>query len=392
MKYILIRYGELTLKGKNRKEFERILFNNIQKQTKGLVEKYKKDHNRIYLEILDYNSEEIFKILKKIPGIHSFGCANQIKNDLDEIKKEALNIFNDELETFKVETKRINKNYPLVSNDVSRQVGAHILINKNTNNLKVDVKTPKQKIKIEIHDEHAYVFGEYQKGMGGLPIGSSGRGVLLLSGGIDSPVAGIMAMKRGLKIQCIHFSSPPYTSQESLNKVKDLVKVLQQFDKDIKLYDVGFTDVQLNIHEKCISKYEVTILRRMMLKKATELANRIKVKVLITGESLGQVASQTIDSMYVTNQATDKLILRPLITMDKLEIIEIAKEYKTFEISTLPYEDCCVVFLPKNPTTNPKLENVIEEENKLDQNLFENSPVNIYDYKSINGNLLKGLL
>ena len=395
MKIILIRYGELTLKGKNRKEFERILFNNIQKQLKGLeIFKFRKDRSRIYLEITgDENLIEITKRLKIIPGMHSFSVANQCENDLEAIKREALSAFDVSNPNFKIVTKRIYKDYPMLSNDVSRAVGGHVLFNNDgLPGLKVNIHNPNQLISIEIHSDCAYVFSQFQLGMGGLPIGTAGKGVVLLSGGIDSPIAAIMAMKRGVKITCIHFSSPPYTNQQSLDKVKSLIEILHHFDKDIKLYNINFSDLQLGIHQNCIDKYEITILRRMMIKKAAELANRIKTNVLITGESLGQVASQTMNGMYVSNSATDKLILRPLITMDKSEIIDFAKKYKTYEISTLPYEDCCVVFLPKNPSTNPKLEDVEKEEEKLDANLLNDCKYEVYKYDNLFESQLEDLL
>lgn len=394
MQKILIRYGELTLKGKNRSEFERILFNNIQKQLKGLgVSEYHKDRNRIYIDVEEKIIDEVVNRLKIIPGIHSFCLATKSGLDLDEIKQSALDIFDQSNPEFKVETKRINKDYPLVSNEISRSVGAHILINNDgLQGLKVNVHDPKQLIYIEIHKECSYLYNKFIDGMGGLPIGSSGHAYVLLSGGIDSPVAAILAMKRGLKIDCVHFSSPPYTNQQSLDKVKSLVKVLQYFDQDIKMYNVNFTDVQLKIHEQCVDKFQVTLLRRLMIKKAEMLGKKDKVKVLVTGESLGQVASQTIDGMYVSDNATSNLILRPLITMDKMEIIALAKKYQTFDISILPYEDCCVVFLPKKPATYPQLDEVLKEEAKIDIKLVEDSSFEVFKYKDLHQSLLDSFL
>ncbi len=368
MKIILIRYGELTLKGRNRKQFERALYNNVRKQLSDFNLKFRKDHNRIYIEVENVEEyEDISIVLKRIPGIHSFSIADVATHDLEDIKRVALANFDKNNPVFKVEAKRSNKLFPLKSPELARAVGAHILINNDgLEGMRVDLQKPKQLLKIEIQNDLSYVYHTTEKAMGGLPIGSSGRGLVLLSGGIDSPVAAVEAMKRGLKIDCIHFSSPPYTNEQSLQKVKDLAKVLQMYDKDIKLYNAHFTDIQLAIHQNCASKYEVTILRRMMLRQASLLAKKIKAGVLITGESLGQVASQTIASMNVTNQTVDDLILRPLITMDKSQIIENAQNIGTYEISILPFEDCCVVFLPKNPSTNPKLPEVIYEENRIE--------------------------
>ena len=368
MKKVLIRYGELTLKGRNRSEFERILFNNIRRQLSDFKIIFNKDRNRIYLEIENENDfDDIAVILKKVPGIHNFSIAEVCDVDIEAIKDTALRVFDRSNPVFKVETKRGFKRFPMLSNDVSRAVGGHILINNDgLAGMRVDVRNPDQLLVVEIQEKRAYVFHKTIKGMGGLPIGSSGRGLVLLSGGIDSPVAAVLAMKRGLKINCIHFSSPPYTNDQALQKVVDLLSVLHEYDRDIKLFNVNFTDLQLAIHQNCVDKYEVTILRRMMLKQAEMVARRIKAPVLVTGESLGQVASQTIEGMNVSDVATKMLILRPLITMDKLEIIEIARNIGTYDISVLPFEDCCVIFLPKNPATSPKLDFVENEEKKID--------------------------
>ncbi len=387
MKVILIRYGELTLKGKNRKQFERMLFNNVQKQLADFEIKYTKDRNRIYLTIEDESQYEgIKEILKIIPGIHSFSIADVTTHDIEDIKAVALSNFDVKNPVFKVETKRSYKMYPMTSPEVSKAVGAHILINNNgLDGMRVDVRNPEQKILVEIQNDKAFVFHTTERAMGGLPIGTAGRGLVLLSGGIDSPVAAVEAMKRGLKIDCIHFSSPPYTNEDSLQKVKDLAKVLQKYDRDIKLYNAHFTDIQLAIHQNCAPKYEVTILRRMMLRQASMLAKKIKASVLVTGESLGQVASQTIASMSVTNETVEDLILRPLITMDKLQIIELAKQIGTYDISILPFEDCCVIFLPKNPSTNPKLDEVKVEENRIEfMEMLENTLLEKDTYKSLN--------
>ncbi len=387
MKIILIRYGELTLKGKNRKQFERTLYNNIQKQLSDFALKFRKDHNRIYITIENEEQyEEIRDILRIIPGIHSFSIADVTTLELDDIKRVALANFDQTRPVFKVEAKRSNKMFPLKSPELARQIGGHILKNNDgLAGMRVDVRNPDQLLTVEIQNDFSYVFHTTERAMGGLPIGTAGRGLVLLSGGIDSPVAAVEAMKRGLKIDCIHFSSPPYTNEQSLQKVKDLAKVLQKYDRDINLYNAHFTDIQLAIHQNCAPKYEVTILRRMMLRQASLLAKKIKAQVLITGESLGQVASQTIASMSVTNQTVDDLILRPLITMDKLQIIDLAQNIGTYEISILPFEDCCVIFLPKNPSTNPKLDEVITEENRIEYlEMLETTEIVVDTYKTLN--------
>lgn len=379
MKIILIRFGELTLKGKNRKEFERILYNNIKTQLNDFEIKFEKDRNRVYL-ILENNFDEVFEILKLIPGIHSFSIADKAELDMADIKKVALKNFDDNLPCFKVEAKRSNKNFEVQSPDIARQVGGFLLVNKDgLAGLRVDVRKPEQTIYVEIQKESAYVFHKTVYGMGGLPIGTAGKGIVLLSGGIDSPVAAIMAMKRGLKIDCVHFSSPPYTNDDALQKVKDLMKVLHKFDKTIKLHNVDCANLQVNISTNCDQRYMVTILRRMMMKIVKQ---KFRARVIITGESLGQVASQTIESMTVTDNAVDTLVLRPLITMDKLEIMDIAKKYNTLDISTRPFDDCCVLFVPKNPVTQPKLKNVLIEEEKFDYNtLLEEIKYDTYKYE-----------
>ncbi len=387
MKIILVRYGELTLKGKNRNEFERALYNNIRKQLDHLDLEFYKDRNRIYVQIENLEEfPQVENILKIIPGIHSFSIADICETELSIIKDVALKNFKKKTPEFKVETKRIYKKFPLISQEVSSEIGAHILIqNDGLEGMCVNVHNPKQVLNIEIHQDRTFVFHEHVKGMGGLPIGTAGKALILLSGGIDSPVAAVLAMKRGLKINCIHFSSPPYTNEKSLQKVKDLVAILHKYDKDIKLFNVNFTELQLAIHDKCWDRYEVILLRRMMLRQAKKLAHTIKAEVLITGESLGQVASQTIKSMAATSDAIDLLILRPLITMDKSEIVTIAKQIGSYETSILPFDDCCVLFLPKSPSTAPKIKHLIEEETKLDFDYFLNkNQIDILTYDIIN--------
>lgn len=384
MKVILIRFGELTLKGKNRKEFERILFNNLRKQLEDFEVRLKKDRNRIYVyDVLESDFESIKDAIKCIAGISSFSIAVSCELSMESIIETAINNFSPENGSFKVETKRSNKDFITPSPEVSNKVGSALLkfYDKKTH---VDVKKPEQVIRIEIQNENSYIYYETIKGFGGLPVGSSGRGIVLLSGGIDSPVAAIRAMKRGLKIRCIHFSSPPYTSKQSLDKVLSLLSVLHKFDKEIVLLDVEFTKLQVEIHQKCDERYGVSILRRMMFRQAQYLAKRFNATCLVTGECLGQVASQTTQSMIVTHDATDMLILQPLICEDKQDIIKEAMMYNTYEISILPYDDCCVVFLPRNPIIKPKLKDVINEENKLQfKELLKETVSNSYSYDII---------
>lgn len=366
MKTILIRYGELTLKGKNRSQFERTLINNLRMQVNQFDVLIKKDRNRIYINLNNeqqyYNLE---KVLLKIPGIDSFSIAQECALDLEKIKVDVIKNFNQKQLNFKIETKRGNKNFPLESHQISRAIGAHVLKTFNHLDLTVKMKNAEQIIYLEIQKTKAYIFHHTKRAMGGLPIGTAGNGLVLLSGGIDSPVAAILAMKRGIKINLIHFTTPPFTSHASIEKVEQLYKILLAYDQTIKLYHANITPIQLQIKKIAMPKYHITLLRRMMMKQAEILAQKIKVEVLITGEALGQVASQTMSGINCSNQAVKMLIIRPLIAMDKIQIIDLAQQFETYETSILPYEDCCSLFVPKNPSTNPKLELVKIQEDML---------------------------
>lgn len=286
----------------------------------------------------------------------------------------ALNEIQKGKKTFKVETKRADKTFELRSPELSRLIGAHILKNlADKYGLKVDVHNPDFEVNIEIRDK-AYVYSSEEKGIGGMPLGTGGKAHLLLSGGIDSPVAGFMIAKRGVEIEAVHFYSFPYTGEKAKEKVIDLCRVLAQFTDRLKLYIVPFTEIQTTIYEKCNERYLTIIMRRFMMKIAERIAKKNGGLALVTGESIGQVASQTIESIICTNAAVSMPVLRPLIGMDKEEIIRIAKNIGTYDISILPYEDCCTVFVPKHPKTKPKLEEVIKEEEKLDvSSLIENA-------------------
>ncbi len=370
MHYILVRYGELTLKGKNRNVFERQLLKNIKSQLKEFELSIHKDRNRIYIdEVASEKVEEVRSRLKLIPGIHSFAVAKVCSNDLDTIKAVALEQFDQDHPEFKVSVKRIWKGYDLISNDIERQVGAHILINNDgLPGMKVKIKKPEQEVKIEIHQDKAYVFAKHEEAMGGLPIGTAGRAIVLLSGGIDSPVAAIEAMKRGLRVDCFHFSSPPYTNEKAFEKVKDLTKQLQKYDKSIRLYDFHVADLQIALNRNCKDSLQVVLLRRMMMRIVDKFMDERGAGAIVTGENLAQVASQTLGNMTIVNSTVDRLILRPLLTYDKYQIIDLAKKYDTYEISIRPFEDCCVLFLPKSPATNEKLSVLLEEETKLEYN------------------------
>lgn len=371
-KVILIRFGEIGLKGKNRSTFVNQLISNIKWALKGLANyKLERTYGRIYLYPKD-NLEAILDRLRMIPGIVSLSPTAIAPLDYRKLEKTALEVFQDAVEeypaTFKVETRRANKNFPMKSLEISREIGAHILRNINQgkeNRLTVDVHNPDFILNIEVRKDNIYVYTRVIPGPGGLPVGSSGKGLLLLSGGIDSPVAGWLGMKRGMKIEAIYFHSFPYTSDRAKEKVIDLAKVLSRYGGKIKLYISYFTEIQKEIMKHCPRKYNITIMRRMMFRLATEIARRNNDLVLVTGESVGQVASQTLESMQVINAVTNLPVLRPLITMDKTEIMDIAREIGTYETSILPYEDCCTVFVPKHPVTKPRLETAIEAEKDL---------------------------
>jgi thiamine biosynthesis protein ThiI len=361
---LLIKYGELALKGDNRSFFENKLIKNIKHALSDFKEvKVEKTHGRIYVEC-DGDIEEVIERLKKVFGIIGITKAKRTDLKLEDIYQAAIELMKEHTgKTFKVETKRPNKSFPYNSMEVSRRVGAAVL--KNVKNLKVDVHNPDVLLNVEIR-EMAFVYAGVIEGIGGLPLGTNGKATVLLSGGIDSPVAAWMMMKRGVEVEAVYFHSPPYTSERAKDKVVDLCKVLSQYGQRIKLHVVHFTDLQLEIYEKCPPKFTTIIMRRMMMKIAEKIAQKNGSMALITGESLGQVASQTIESLYVTNASVSMPIFRPLIGMDKTEIIDLAQKISTFEISIRPYEDCCTIFVPKHPATKPKLEKVIEAEQKME--------------------------
>ncbi|WP_209122111.1 tRNA uracil 4-sulfurtransferase ThiI [Alkalihalobacillus sp. BA299] len=360
MKYdhILVRIGELALKGKNRKVFERALASNINVVLKGYDIKVHSTFGRIMIELNDSREDDIIEKLKNVFGIHSFSLALKAENELEEIQKGALIALTDSrnqpVRTFKVTAKRPNKNFPIGSQELNHLVGGYIL--KNTENITVDVHNPDVEVRVEVREKATYITCGNISGAGGLPVGTGGKVMLMLSGGIDSPVAGYLTMKRGVRINAIHFHSPPYTNERAKQKVKDLVKILTKYCGTIQLHLVPFTEMQTTIHEKVPSDYAMTIMRRMMLRISEKIANKQNALAITTGESLGQVASQTLHSMNTINEVTNLPILRPLVTMDKLEVIEVARNIGTYETSILPFEDCCTIFLPSNSKTRPRKE------------------------------------
>lgn len=374
-KIILIKYGELTTKKANRNKFIQVLYNNILNSLKDEDIKIIKTRVRMFIEVKDDTRIPIItKKLSKIFGIHSIVVAYQSNNNIDTLKETILKIANTiNFSTFKVETKRSNKNFNIPSMEFNQIIGGLIL--KNIPNVKVDVHNPEYTLKIEIREEFSYIYGMEIKGPGGYPVGVAGKGILMLSGGIDSPVAGYLAMKRGIQIECLYFDSPPHTSEFAKNKVIELVKKLSVYQPNIKLHIIHFTEIQEEIYKNINPDYMITIMRRMMYRISEKIIAKQKALVLINGESVGQVASQTLTSMSTINAVTNIPVIRPVACLDKLEIIDIAKKIDTYETSILPYEDCCTIFVPKHPVINPKLEKCIEYEKTFDYNTLINDAV-----------------
>lgn len=364
--FIVVRYGELSTKGKNRNLFVKQLKRNIQAALSHFENvKVVSNYNRILIELNSHSGQEVLAKVKPVFGISSLSLGVKTEKDLDLIAETTLELMKDKSGTFKVDTKRRDKLFGVSSDNINRFVAGHLL--RNTD-LKVNVREPETLIKIEIEEQknEAYILAQTIKGAGGYPVGVQGKGMLLLSGGIDSPVAAMMANKRGVHLEAIHFESMPYTSQNALNKVLDLAQILTQYQPYMKVHIVSFTDIQLALYDKADESYAITLMRRFMVRIAEKLAQQRNCHALISGESLGQVASQTMESLDVINKATDALILRPLIALDKNEIIAHAKEMGTYETSILPFEDCCTVFTPVAPVIKPKLEKVLHYEERFD--------------------------
>lgn len=366
-KIIIVRYCEIHLKGKNRGYFERMLFDNIRRSLSDIRCNAVRIPTRYLIEdFFDDDYDEIISRLKKIGGIHSISPAILVKNDKEKIYEAALSLCVDKSGTFKVETNRADKTFPIHSIDVSRELGG-IILQKFAPHLSVKVKNPDFTVNIDIRESgDTLVFSDVIKGIGGMPVGSAGCGLLLLSGGIDSPVSGYMMTKRGMRLKALHFHSYPYTSDDAKQKVITLAEKLSLYSGGIDLYVVSVTKIQEAIHEKCPEELMITLLRRFMMRIAEKVANDHGAQAIITGESLGQVASQTIESLTTSNAVVHIPVLRPLIAFDKLDIIEIARNIDTYDTSILPYEDCCTVFLPKFPAIKPKLEKVEHFERALD--------------------------
>ena len=366
-KVIIIRYSEIFLKGKNRGFFERAFETNLRRAIAGFEAELVKQSGRYLVQnFAEYETEEIIEKLKKVFGLHTLSLAYVTASDMDSIF-EAAKLLCREEGTFKVESHRGDKKYPLTSVEISKTLGGMLLAH-GKGKLRVDVHSPSFSIRVDIREfGKALVFGEFIEGANGMPVGTAGKGLLLLSGGIDSPVAGHMMAKRGMNVECLHFHSYPYTNMQAKEKVVDLAKILSEYTCGTKLYTVKVTHIQEAIHENCKAELMITLLRRFMYRIAERHALRIKAQCLITGESLGQVASQTIEGMTSSNSVVEKLpVLRPLVGFDKNEIIDRSVKMGAYETSILPFEDCCTVFLPDFPAIRPKLADILREEAKLD--------------------------
>lgn len=373
-KLIFIKYGELTTKKGNRKAFINKLSNNIRNILGSLDYNLKADHSRLYIETI-YIDECILK-LKNVFGIHSIVVAYKVDNNIETIKNTVLNLMrNEDFKTFKVDTKRALKSFEIHSMDFNNIIGSVILKNMD---VKVDVHNPDIIIKIEIRSEGTFIYFKEYPGLGGYPVGIQGTSLLMLSGGIDSPVAGYLALKRGVDLECLYFESPPHTSIQAKEKVIKLASIINKYSGNIKVNIVPFTEIQEVILKNVKEEYIITIMRRMMYRIALKVAKSKNFKVIFNGESIGQVASQTLDSMNVINNVCDIPVIRPLACMDKLEIIDLANKIGTYETSILPFEDCCTVFVPKHPVINPKLDKCLLYESNFDyEQMIDSAIANI---------------
>ncbi len=383
---VLIRYGELSTKGKNRKDFITRLYHNVKYALRDYPAlTYQKTHDRIYIKLTDENTDEISAKLQRVFGISSFSFTEKVDSDIDAIKQTCLRIAKESnKKTFKMMAKRHDKSFPMVSDEINRACAGEILHNTD---LKVDVHAPELLIRVEIHEKYTYITSDKIKGAGGYPAGINGKVLLLLSGGIDSPVAAYELMKRGLYVEAIHFASPPYTSEAARNKVLKLAEMVSEYQGQMKVHVINFTDIQLAIYKTAGDPYAVTIMRRMMYRLAERCAKANHCLAIGTGESVGQVASQTLESIAVINETINMPVLRPLVCFDKVEIIDLARKIGTYETSILPFEDCCTIFDPKNPVTHPTseksehYESMFDYEPMLEKALDEQEVISVYQRK-----------
>jgi thiamine biosynthesis protein ThiI len=365
---VVLRFGELTLKGKNRHRFEKTIFEQVLKAVRAFPQlTFVREYGRVYINLHGAPYTPVADRLTKVFGLSSFSPVYTTPLELEAIRSAAVGALladGGKPATFKVSVRRVNKSFPHDSQQMNHLVGGFVL--QAVPGLKVDVKAPEVELKIELREERALVFSHIVEGAGGFPYGSNGKAMLMLSGGIDSPVAGFLAMRQGLQLEAVHFHSFPYTSERSQQKVKDLLAKLTPYAGDIKLHMVPFTSVQTKIHQAYRDNLLITLLRRAMFRITEKLADALGASAIVTGESLGQVASQTLGSMNVIGRAVELPVLQPLICMEKQQIIRIAESIDTFRISILPHEDCCTLFLPPSPSTNPNLRVVEKVEHSMD--------------------------
>lgn len=362
-KIIIIKYGELTTKKDNINYFIKVLKDNIKKALINVESEITYDKGRMFIKKSSY--EEVLEKLKKVFGIHEIIIGYELENtSYQNIKDNIISLVKEKnFDTFKVVSKRSDKTYPLNSMELSRKLGGELL--KCMHNIRVDVHNPELTINVEVRNKCALIYFEKHRGLGGYPVGTLGKGMLMLSGGIDSPVAGYLAIKRGVKLEAVYFESPPHTSIEAKNKVFSLAKKLAIYNQDINVHVINFTEIQEAIYKNIPKEYLITIMRRMMYRITEKLAKKKKAKVIVNGESIGQVASQTLTSMSVINEVIKMPVIRPVACFDKLEIIDIAKKIDTYETSILPFEDCCTIFVPEHPVINPESEKALIYENLI---------------------------
>lgn len=383
---ILVKFGELFLKGRNRHEFIKLLKWNMMKKLRGIYSKIEETQGRLVVSEYDMvNEDEIIERLQTVFGLIGVAPAVEFDTSMENIEEQIRQIDMSSVKTFKVETKRADKKFPMTSMEMDKHLGGVVL--EKWPGLKVDLYEPEEVIKVEIRvNQKTYIYRNLLPCAGGLPLGSAGKGLLLLSGGIDSPVAGYLMAKRGLKLEAVHFHSYPYTSVQAKEKVLELAKQISVYCDDIKLHVISFTEIQEQIHRNCDAEYMITIMRRIMMRIAQRLCEKNDLGAIVTGESLGQVASQTMQSMNVTNSVVELPVFRPVIAYDKEEIMAVAKKIGTYETSILPYEDCCTVFLPKNPVIRPTIKRAEMLEKNLDIEALVQAALNNEEIVEIKNN------
>lgn len=386
----IVRTGEVALKGMNKPYFEKKLVDRIRHNVKSLGEiDVKRQEGLIFIHSpKDIPKEEIIRRVSRVFGVASISPAVEAESDLDRIGEEAVRFMQEQIETcgiktFKVEAKRADKSFPVKSPDIARIIGAKVLIGCKV--LKVDVHEPDLTLFVDLRHDRTYLYDRKISGMGGLPIGTNGRGLVLFSGGIDSPVAAWMMTKRGMVVEAVHFHSYPYTSQRAQEKVERLVKVVASYGGRIRMHIINLLPIQEQIVMNCPEEETTILVRRFMMRIAEQVAKKYKCMMLITGEDLGQVASQTAEALVVTDACVSMPVMRPLIGMDKMDIMDKAKEIGTYDISIEPYEDCCTVFLPKHPTTKPRLEQIEQSESRLDVDALVRAAVESEEVINIDG-------